>query len=103
MGWWEGDEEAVAVEQSGECPICRGCGLLAEDGRQEPYRHCTSNPNRCTTCDGVGYLGIDPRAVCPARPGSPLKLAYLVARYAAGLALWHEEDGVDERCNADRC
>jgi len=96
MGEWWGEEDALEVidapAAAGEpCALCGGGGLLdpPDDGRNH-------NPTRCELCGGVGFFGIDPTAPAPAIPGSPLKIAYLVARYAAGMELWDERDGIDE-------
>lgn len=94
MGQWWGEEESLEVIDSRDvgatCPACGGEGLLdpPDDGRNH-------NPPRCDLCGGVGFHGIDPAEPAPALPGSALKVAYLVARYAAGMELFDARDGID--------
>ncbi len=40
-------------------------------------------------------LGIDPTGPTHAKPGSEEKVLMLAARYAAGVALWHDNDCYD--------
>jgi hypothetical protein len=40
-------------------------------------------------------MGIDPRKSTRAKPGTEEKVQMLSARYAAGLALWHNSDRYD--------
>ena len=85
------DERLEQVtEEPPRCELCGGDGLLEppNDGRNH-------NPPRCPCCGGVGFFAIDPFGPARARPGSQLKIAFLVARYAAGIALWDERDGLD--------
>lgn len=74
--------------EDGVCAVCGGDGQIdpPDDGRNH-------NPIRCAACDGVGFTAIEPTAPAKAAPGSKLKVAYLVARYAAGVELWNEDDG----------
>lgn len=49
----------------------------------------------CAHCGGQGWFGIDPHMPVQAGAGSVQKVAMLSVRYANGIPLWDQRDGVD--------
>ena len=71
-----------------KCADCKGGSYL-----RRKYKNSASKVY-CTTCDGIGWHGINPRKACPDLPGSSLKLGFLAARYRTGVVFWNRHDRV---------
>ena len=69
------------------CAPCRGLGRIWTQ---------SSDSTDCEHCSGCGWFGIDPHSPVKGHPGSVEKIAMLMVRYASGVPLWNEHDGLDE-------
>lgn len=87
---------------SKETPIIWG-GLDGEPLTAEPCGRCDGRgffpdgpfkERDCDACNGLGWFGIDPRLPVQGHPGSPEKIAMLTVRYASGVPLWNDADGL---------
>jgi len=94
----EGDP---AIGHAMPCPECGGSGV----GERHVVGHARNRQFRsvwCRHCDGVGWIGIDPRAGTTARPGSNEKIAVLAARCRAELPLIHDADDAASAASAEQ-
>lgn len=72
---------------------CDGQGFFAEGPLEE---------RDCSACDGLGWFGIDPRLPLRGRPGSCEKVVMLAVRYASGVPLWNDADGLLDDTHAHK-
>lgn len=83
-----------AIGHAEVCLVCGGDGVSRSwcAGKRAPGWGNSESSSLCEACDGVGWIGIDPRAATNVRPGSDEKIAVLAARYRAGLPLQQAGD-----------
>lgn len=73
---------------------CKGCRTTGyKNGTLEYRRHAD---DFCDQCEAVGYIGLDAEAACPSLPSTPLKIAFLAARYRQGMPLFNPLDKADK-------
>ena len=88
---WNRQPQRIAIR----CSACGGNAVrkLSEAdsvGISAAYRVIA-----CEACQGIGWLGIDPKLATDLRPGNEAKVIVLAARYVAGLPLWNIDDWIE--------